>query len=78
MAYDVITYMRCQNIPELERRFTNLEPLVRVYSEEYGLIQNVLANPEYGHTRLKEIGEKLDDLKQDMQNIITAIKALSS
>lgn len=75
MSYTLTEYINAKlSIPEYEQRFKALEPLVRVYRKDYDDIKHAMENHEWGLERLKEIQEKLDDLRQDMENIIVVIE----
>lgn len=76
MAYDISVYVNLRSIPDLESRFKNLEPFVRIHGREYEDIRRAMADKEWGEAKLAELKEKLMDLKLDMENIITAIELL--
>jgi hypothetical protein len=77
MAYSLETYVNIRNIPELEKRFSLLEPVVRVYMRDHADIKTALENPEEGRKILADIEAKLEDLRVDMTNIAMAIKFLT-
>lgn len=78
MAYPLEIYLNLRSIPELEKRFTLLEPLVRVYLREHENIRRAMEDNEWGLAKLTEIQKELDDLKLDMTNIATAVELLRS
>jgi hypothetical protein len=77
MAYSLETYVNIRNIPELEKRFSLLEPVVRVYMRDHADRETALENPEEGRKILADIEAKLEDLRVDMTNIAMAIKFLT-
>ena len=78
MAYPILNYFQCNDVHELLQRFKNLQPLVHVYSHQYHLVNTALTNPEEGQRLLQEILAKLQDLKEDQENIATAIAMLNA
>lgn len=75
MSYSLQDYIKAGlSIPEYEQRFKALEPLVRVYRRDYDDIKHAMENHEWGLEKLKELQDKLDDLKKDMENIIVVIE----
>lgn len=76
MPYTVQQYLKYNNISDLERRFKLLEPLVRVYKNDLEMVRRAMEDKEWGEAKMKEIQEKLDDLRSDATNIVTAIELL--
>lgn len=76
MPYPIETYLQIRDCVELERRFKNLEPLVRVKMQEMNALVKTLADPEYGRVLVDQLECELEDLKIDMTNIAHAIEIL--
>ena len=77
MAYDVKTYVGLGSITELEKRFRLLEPLVHIQNRRKNEILRIQVDPEFAKQLIEECDKHLADLKQDMENIITAIEVVN-
>lgn len=77
MAYDVKTYIGVGSVTELEKRFRLLEPLVHIQNKRKSEILRIQVDHEFAKQLIEECDKCLADLRQDMENIITAIEVMS-
>lgn len=61
----------------LERLFNNRELLARVFIPAYDEARRAIEDPQgFGQIYVEERKQRVEDLKQDMQNLATAIDIL--
>lgn len=78
MAYDIRTYLRINDEVELERRFNNLELLIKPFKEKRDYLKRCLEDQIFLEKEIQKWEEKLVDLKEDMTNIATAIDIIKN
>lgn len=77
MTYDVKTYVGLGSVTELEKRFRLLEPLVHIQNRRKAEILRIQVDHEFAKQLIEECDKRLADLRQDMENIITAIEVMN-
>lgn len=62
------------SLDDLNRRFTNLEFLAKIYSAHRDEIKRSMEDFEYGQQTLKDWRDRISSITDDMSNIIIAIQ----
>lgn len=76
--YTVEDYVRLRSIPELSKRFYNIELLARVWVSERDRLKRCLDEPHFLLEEFNRWNAKVTDIADEAQNILVAIEILKT